>query len=229
MENYLPLLQKSPLFASMEPQQITSVLHCVGAVVREAGAGEYILRAGDRTQAMGLLLSGSAFAVQDDLWGQRNIMGKILPPGTFAEPFAATPGAVLNVSVVASAPSKVMLLNIQRITTVCSETCPQHALLIRNLVSVLARKNLQLNDKITHMSKRRTREKLLSYLSSESLRQGSLEFDIPFDRQQLADYLCIERSAMSAELSRLQKDDLLATERSHFRLHAPLSPDVSGS
>lgn len=229
MENYLPLLQKSPLFASMEPQQITSVLHCVGAVVREAGAGEYILRAGDRTQAMGLLLSGSAFAVQDDLWGQRNIMGKILPPGTFAEPFAATPGAVLNVSVVASVPSKVMFLNIQRITTVCSETCPQHALLIRNLVSVLARKNLQLNDKITHMSKRRTREKLLSYLSSESLRQGSLEFDIPFDRQQLADYLCIERSAMSAELSRLQKDGLLATERSHFRLITPFSPDVSGS
>ena len=178
---------------------------------------------------MGLLLSGSAFAVQDDLWGQRNIMGKILPPGTFAEPFAATPGAVLNVSVVASVPSKVMFLNIQRITTVCSETCPQHALLIRNLVSVLARKNLQLNDKITHMSKRRTREKLLSYLSSESLRQGSLEFDIPFDRQQLADYLCIERSAMSAELSRLQKDGLLATERSHFRLIAPFSQDVSGS
>ena len=229
MENYLPLLQKSPLFASMEPQQITSVLHCVGAVVREAGVGEYILRAGDRTQAMGLLLCGAAFAVQEDLWGQRNIMGKILPPGTFAEPFAATPGAVLNVSVVASAPSKVMFLNIQRIATVCSETCPQHALLIRNLVSVLARKNLQLNDKITHMSKRRTREKLLSYLSSESLRQGNLEFDIPFDRQQLADYLCIERSAMSAELSRLQKDGLLATERSHFRLIAPLSPDVSGS
>ena len=183
----------------------------------------------NEAQAMGLLLSGSAFAVQDDLWGQRNIMGKILPPGTFAEPFAATPGAVLNVSVVASVPSKVMFLNIQRITTVCSETCPQHALLIRNLVSVLARKNLQLNDKITHMSKRRTREKLLSYLSSESLRQGSLEFDIPFARQQLADYLCIERSAMSAELSRLQKDGLLATERSHFRLIAPFSPDVSGS
>lgn len=221
MENYLPLLQKSPLFASMEPQQITSVLHCVGAVVREAGAGEYILRAGDRTQAMGLLLSGSAFAVQDDLWGQRNIMGKILPPGTFAEPFAATPGAVLNVSVVASMPSKVMFLNIQRITTVCSETCPQHALLIRNLVSVLARKNLQLNDKITHMSKRRTREKLLSYLSSQALREGSVEFDIPFDRQQLADFLCIERSAMSAELSKLQKEGRIETDRSHFRLIAP--------
>ena len=198
MEKYLPLLQKSPLFAAMVPGEILSVLHCVGAAEREFGAGEYILPAGSPTQAMGLLLSGSALAIQEDLWGERNIMGKIQPPG------------------------KVLFLSIQRILTVCSETCPQHALLIRNLVSVLAKKNLQLNDKITHMSKRRTREKLLSYLSSESLRQGSLEFDIPFDRQQLADYLCIERSAMSAELSRLQKDGLLQTERYHFRLIAPL-------
>ena len=227
MEKYLPLLQKSPLFAAMAPGEILSVLHCVGAAVREFGAGEYILPAGSPTQAMGLLLSGSALAIQEDLWGERNIMGKIQPPGTFAEPFAATPGAVLNVSIVANAPAKVMFLSIQRILTVCSETCPQHALLIRNLVSVLARKNLQLNDKITHMSKRRTREKLLSYLSSESLRQGSLEFDIPFDRQQLADYLCIERSAMSAELSRLQKDGLLQTERCHFCLIAPISGALS--
>ena len=221
MKKYSPLLQSSPLFASMAPEQIASVLHCVGASVREFGSGEYILRAGSTTQAMGLLLSGAALAVQEDLWGERNIMGKILPPDTFAEPFAATPGAVLNVSIVASAPSAVLFLNISKLLTVCSETCPQHALLIRNLVSVLAWKNLRLNEKITHMSKRRTREKLLSYLSSQSLREGSTEFDIPFDRQQLADFLCIERSAMSAELSRLQKEGLIETERSHFRLFAP--------
>ncbi|MFQ8765147.1 MAG: cyclic nucleotide-binding domain-containing protein [Oscillospiraceae bacterium] len=115
MEKYLPLLQKSPLFAAMAPGEILSVLHCVGAAVRESGAGEYILPAGSPTQAMGLLLSGSALAVQEDLWGERNIMGKIQPPGTFAEPFAATPGAVLNVSIVANAPAKVMFLSIQRI------------------------------------------------------------------------------------------------------------------
>ena len=132
MEKYLPLLQKSPLFAAMAPGEILSVLHCVGAAEREFGAGEYILPAGSPTQAMGLLLSGSALAIQEDLWGERNIMGKIQPPGTFAEPFAATPGAVLNVSIVANAPAKVMFLSIQRILTVCSETCPQHALLIRN-------------------------------------------------------------------------------------------------
>ena len=216
MEKYLPLLQKSPLFAAMVPGEILSVLHCVGAAEREFGAGEYILPAGSPTQAMGLLLSGSALAIQEDLWGERNIMGKIQPPGTFAEPFAATPGAVLNVSIVANAPVKVLFLSIQRILTVCSETCPQHALLIRNLVSVLAKKNLQLNDKITHMSKRRTREKLLSYLSSESLRQGSLEFDIPFDRQQLADYLGVDRSTMCNELSKMQRDRALGHVRGAF-------------
>lgn len=221
MEKYLPLLQTSPLFAAMTAEQIGSVLHCVGAVVREFGSGAYILRAGAATHVMGLLLSGSALAVQEDLWGERNIMGKISPPGTFAEPFAATPGAVLNVSIVSNTRTAVMFLDISRLLTVCSETCPQHALLIRNLVSVLARKNLQLNEKITHMSKRRTREKLLSYLSSQALREGSVEFDIPFDRQQLADFLCIERSAMSAELSKLQKEGLLETDRSHFRLIAP--------
>lgn len=221
MEKNLPLLQKSPLFAAMTAEQIDAVLHCVGAVVREFGSGEYILRAGTATRVMGLLLSGSALAVQEDLWGERNIMGKISPPGTFAEPFAATPGAVLNVSIVSNTRTNVMFLDISRLLTVCSETCPQHALLIRNLVSVLARKNLQLNEKITHMSKRRTREKLLSYLSSQALREGSVEFDIPFDRQQLADFLCVERSAMSAELSKLQKEGLLETDRSHFRLIAP--------
>ena len=221
MEKNLPLLQKSPLFAAMTAEQIDAVLHCVGAVVREFGSGEYILRAGTATRVMGLLLSGSALAVQEDLWGERNIMGKISPPGTFAEPFAATPGAVLNVSIVSNTRTNVMFLDISRLLTACSETCPQHALLIRNLVSVLARKNLQLNEKITHMSKRRTREKLLSYLSSQALREGSVEFDIPFDRQQLADFLCVERSAMSAELSKLQKEGLLETDRSHFRLIAP--------
>lgn len=221
MQKNSSLLQKSPLFASMSAEQIASVLHCVGASVRTFGPGAYILRAGTETRVMGLLLTGAALAVQEDLWGERNIMGKISPPGTFAEPFAATPGAVLNVSIVSHTQSNVMFLDISRLLTVCSETCPQHALLIRNLVSVLARKNLQLNEKITHMSKRRTREKLLSYLSSQALREGSVEFDIPFDRQQLADFLCIERSAMSAELSKLQKEGLIETDRSHFRLIAP--------
>mgnify|MGYP002602466311 CR=1 FL=1 len=136
----------------------------------------------------------------------------------FGEPYAATPGAILNISVVAEEDCEILLLNIKRLLTACPTACDHHQKLIRNLVSVLANKILLFNDKVTHISKRTTREKLLSYLSAESLRQGSLSFDIPFDRQQLADFLCVERAAMSVELSKLQKEGLLITKRNHFEL-----------
>ncbi|VUX18086.1 transcriptional regulator FixK [Dorea longicatena] len=100
----------------------------------------------------------------------------------------------------------------------CPTACEHHQKLIRNLVSVLANKILILNDKITHIGKRTTREKLLSYLSAESIRHSSLSFDIPFDRQQLADYLCIDRAAMSTEISKLQKEGFIKTNRNHFEL-----------
>ena len=131
---------------------------------------------------------------------------------------AATPGAILNISVVAEEDCEILLLNVKRLLTACPTVCDHHQKLIRNLVSVLANKILLFNDKITHVSKRTTREKLLSYLSAESIRQSSLSFDIPFDRQQLADFLCVERAAMSVELSKLQREGLLVTKRNHFEL-----------
>ena len=110
------------------------------------------------------------------------------------------------------------MLNVKRLLVTCATACDHHQKLVRNLVSVLANKILIFNDKITHISKRTTREKLLSYLSSESIKHSSLSFDIPFDRQQLADFLCVERAAMSVELSKLQKEGLLKTNRNHFEL-----------
>ena len=123
-----------------------------------------------------------------------------------------------DTSVLAEEDCEILLLNVKRLLTSCPTACDHHQKLIRNLVSVLANKILLFNDKITHVSKRTTREKLLSYLSAESIRQASLSFDIPFDRQQLADFLCVERAAMSVELSKLQKEGLLVTKRNHFEL-----------
>ena len=134
--------------------------------------------------------------------------------------YAASPGAVLNISVVADEDCEIILLHVQRLLTSCPTACEHHQKLIRNLVSVLANKILILNDKITHVGKRSTRDKLLSYLSAESIRQSSLSFDIPFDRQQLADYLCIDRAAMSTEISKLQKEGVIKTNRKHFELTA---------
>ena len=218
MEQYLFILRNSPFFQGMTEEEILSVLHCVNATVQHKKKDEYILRVGDRTESMGLVLRGSVLVLQEDLWGHRNIIHRIGPGEYFAEPFAATAGSVLNVSVVADEDSEIMLLNMERFLKSCPNACAHHSRMVRNLVSVMAKRVLDLNEKLTHMAKRSTREKLLSYLSAESMRQGKLSFTIPYDRQQLADYLSVERAAMSVELGKLQKEGLLKTTRNHFEL-----------
>ncbi len=218
MEQYLFVLRNSPFFQGMTEEEILSVLHCVNASVVEKKKNEYIFRVGDSTEVMGLVLRGTVLSVQEDLWGHRNIMHRTGVGEFFAEPYAATPGSVLNVSVVAEEDSQIMLLNVGKLLQTCPTACTHHTHLIRNLVSVMAQKVLNLNDKVTHMAKRSTREKILSYLSAESMRQGKLSFTIPYDRQQLADYLCVERAAMSVELSKLQKEGYLKTNRNQFEL-----------
>ncbi len=218
MEQYLFVLRNTPLFQGMTEEEILSVLHCVKATVVEKKKDAYIFRVGDSTEAMGLVLRGTVLSVQEDLWGHRNIMHRTGVGEFFAEPFAAIPSSVLNVSVVAEEDSQIMLLNLGKLLQTCPTACAHHNHLIRNLVSVMAQKVLNLNEKVTHMAKRSTREKILSYLSAESMRQGKLSFTIPYDRQQLADYLCVERAAMSVELSKLQKEGYLKTNRNQFEL-----------
>lgn len=218
MEKYLPVLRTSPFFAGLNDSEILSILHCVDGSIVAKQQGSYIFRAGDYTDVMGLVVSGSTLIIQEDLWAHRNILSKCRVGDFFGEPFAAIPGTILNISVVAETDSEILLLNIRRMLATCPTACAHHQKLIRNLASVLANKILVFNDKITHVSKRTTREKLLSYLSSESIRHSSLAFDIPFDRQQLADFLCVDRAAMSVELSKLQKEGLIKTNRSHFEL-----------
>lgn len=220
LKKYLPVLENCPFFQELAEKEILSILHCIDAKVISAARNEYIFHTGDSTKAMGLVLTGSVLIIQEDLWGHRNIMAKIHSGDFFGEPYAATPGSVLNISVVADENCEILMMNIDRLLSVCPTVCQHHNRLIRNMVSVLAGKVLLFNDKITHMSKRSTREKLLSYLSSESVKQNSLSFDIPYNRQQLADYLCVERAAMSVELSKLQKEGILKTEKTHFVLNA---------
>lgn len=219
MKKYLSVLRTCTLFQGLSDNEILSSLNCIGAEIEDREKNEYILRAGGKTDSVGLLLSGAALIIQEDLWGNRNVITRLGPGDFFAESFAVTPDTLLSVSVVATEPCKTLKMNVTRMLTVCSSACSCHNRMIHNLVTALARKLLVFNDKITHMSKRKTRDKLLSYLSTESFRHNSLSFDIPFDRQQLADFLCVERAAMSVELSKLQKEGLLKTDHSHFELN----------
>lgn len=219
MEKYLPLLQSSPLFTHIASSEIIAMLHCLGATITTKPKDSYILTTGDTTNYIGFILTGSVLICQEDILGHRNIITNALPGDTFAEAYAAVPKIPLNVSVVAKENCSFLKLDMQRVLATCPTHCKQHGQMINNLVTVLARKNIVMNEKITHTSKRSTRNKILSYLSAQVQKNNSLTFTIPFDRQQLADYLCVERSAMSVELSKLQSEGLLTTNRNVFTLN----------
>ncbi|MGE4277122.1 MAG: Crp/Fnr family transcriptional regulator [Lawsonibacter sp.] len=219
MKKYFEIIRTSAMFAGITEGETEALLGCLEARRSSAQKGTYLLHSGEHIESLGLVLVGSVLIVQEDFWGRRNLLARIMPGQIFAESFACMPGAVLNLSIVAAESCKLMWLDVQRVLTTCSRRCAYHDQLIRNLISEIARKNLRFGEKITHMGKRTTREKLLSYLSAEAQRCGASEFEIPFTRQQLADYLSVERSAMSAELSKLRSDGYLTFEKNHFILH----------
>ena len=178
----------------------------------------FLLRTGDTAESIGLVLSGSVLVVQEYIWGNRNILSKAGPGQTFAAAYACAPGSLLNVSVLAETPVTAMFLNVKRVLNVCPSACEHHSRIIRNLLGELAEKNLRFGEKLTHMGQRTTRAKLMSYFSAEAQRLGTYEFDIPFSRQQLADYLAVERSGLSLELGKMRSEGLLDFHKSHFIL-----------
>lgn len=218
MDAYLEVLESSGLFAGVERAEISAMLKCLSPRLADYARGDLILTAGQKTDAFALVLEGEAHVLQEDYWGNRNILSALAPGDLFAESFAATPSSPLNVSVLAAAPSKIMFLNLKRVLSTCPTACPHHRQIIENLLSTLAKKNQRLNEKLTHISQRTTRQKILSYLSAEAAKRSASIFEIPFNRQELADFLSVDRSALSAELSRLKADGLLDYHRSTFKI-----------
>lgn len=218
MEDFLWIIRNCQLFSGISENEIKEMLICLDAKRKSFRKGDFIFRTGDTTDAIGLLLNGTVFILQDDFWGNRNLLSTVTPGQTFAETFACAPGTVMTVSVIAESNCDILLLDVKRILNVCSAACSHHSRIIRNLLSDLAAKNLAYNEKIAHMAQRTTRTKLLSYLSAAAQKNNSYEFDIPFSRQQMADYLSVERSGLSLELSRMKKDGLLDYHKNHFVL-----------
>ena len=194
------------------------MLSCLQAEKKDFPKEAFLLHAGDTAESIGLILSGSILVIQEDIWGNRNILSKAGPGQTFAAAYACAPGSVLNVNVFAETPVTALFLNVKRILNVCPSACTHHSRIIRNLLGDLAEKNLRFSEKLTHMSQRTTRDKLMSYLSAEAQRLGTYEFDIPFSRQQLADYLGVERSGLSLELGKMRSEELLDFHKNHFAL-----------
>jgi CRP-like cAMP-binding protein len=211
-------LKHSPLFSGISESELDSLIKCLGSAFRHYLKGESIYLAGSFVREIGVIVSGKVYIVKGDAWGNQNIIAEIRAGEMFAEAFVCGGVGVLPVSVLAAADTEVMFADFQRIITQCSSSCVFHGILIRNIVGILARKNIMLQGKMEHITKRTTKEKLLSYLSEQSRLHGSREFDIPFDRQGLADYLSVERSALSAEMSKLKAEGVIAYRKNRFEI-----------
>ncbi|GHU83003.1 transcriptional regulator [Clostridia bacterium] len=218
MKEFLTALKSCPLFAGVGADDLGTMLGCLSPQKRKVGKDEYIFAAEDKVRSVGVVLSGSVHIIREDYWGRRTILARAECGDIFAEAFACAGTQKLPVSVVADEESLVMLFDYTRIVRSCGNACVFHTRLIQNMLEVVARKNVSLTEKMQHLTQRTTQEKLLSYFSEQARRHGSDEFDIPFDRQELADYLSVERSAMAYELSQLRNKGLLACRKNHVKL-----------
>ena len=219
MKNYLPILTQCHLFDGLTEQEIEIVLGCILDHRQQYAKHEFLFHAGDVMSQVGIVLSGSIHIVREDFWGNQTILSDFQPGQAFAEVFAVLPGQC-DVSAQAVQPCEILYLQ-PSFFTACTAACPFHQRLTKNFIQILAAKNRMLSRKIHHLTQRSTREKLLSYLSDQQAISDTMTFQIPFNRQQLADYLSVDRSALSAELSRLQKDGILTYHKNVFTLHRP--------
>lgn len=221
METTFEILSQCPLFAGITQPEMTAMIRCLGGKITGIAKGDPVFLEGDPARFVGVVLSGAVQVVRDDYYGNRSVLTVVSPGGLFAEAFACAGLETLPVSAVALQPSTVLFLDCQRILTGCAQACPFHSRLVHNLLQGIAKKNLVLTRKIRCMSQKTTREKLMAFLLDQAKQQGSAEFVIPYDRQALADYLGVERSAMSAEISKMKNAGLIDSSGSFFRVLNP--------
>ncbi len=218
MSKYFEMLTDCQLFSGISPAEIERALSCLGASVRQYAKDAAILKEGDPAEYIGIVLSGSVRIMRTDIFGNRSILAKAGPMDVFGEALACADTAVMPVDVVAAEETSAVLISAARIAKTCANACVFHSRMIVNLLHIVASKNIMMNRKLEVTSKRSTRDKLLTYLMIQAKMAGGDTFTIPFDRQELADYLEVDRSGLSAEISRLRREGIIENYRSDFTI-----------
>lgn len=211
-------MREASIFRNLSDEEIIGMLPCLNAKEQHIKKNEVIYRPGDQVRKIGLVVSGAVRIEKIDYWGNRKIISVIEPGQIFGEAYAGMKTIPMEMEVLAAVPSVILFMEVGKILTTCGNSCEFHSKMIRNMVYVLAERNYKLTQKMDHLTQKTTREKLLSYFSEQALECGRSDFDIPLDRQQLADYLSVDRSAMSTELGRMKKDGLIEYRKNHFTL-----------
>lgn len=210
-------LIKSRLFAGIDEHEISSMLACLNGRTFELNKGDFIIRHGDTVEQVGVVLEGVLHVIKEDADGERSLMAQLAAGDHFAEALCCAGITESPVSVMAETSATVMLLDFKRILHTCTNACAFHAKLVENMLFIVASKNVQMQARIEFLSKKTIRKRILKYLTT--LSGGTKQpFTIPFNREELADYLCIDRSALSRELMHLKEEQVLDYWKNQFRL-----------
>ena len=214
----MDVIQQVALFRGMDEAELAAALSALSAKEKTYEKDETILYAGNVSKHMGLVLEGSVTIESNDVWGNRTILSHIEKGGTFAETYALLEDEPMLVDVIANEKSNILFLRIGSLNRLQQDISPWRVKLIGNLLRISSQKNLHLSGRSFHTAPKSIRGRVMAYLNSVSLQKNKIDFDIPFDRQQLADYLNVERSALSRELSNMQQDGLIIVRRNHFEI-----------
>lgn len=217
MMNYL-FLSKTLLFNGLNPKEIEILLSNLKVNIKQYNKKDMIYKAGDKVNSLGLILSGSVLIQHYDFWGNTNILDNLSKGNIFAETYACLPNEPIMVNVIANEDSEILFININNILNPSPASDLYRQTLLNNLILLTAKKNLNLSQKIFHTSAKSIRNRVLSYLSHQTLINQKREFLIPFNRQQLSEYLNVDRSALSNEISKMEKDGLIKVNKNHFIL-----------
>jgi CRP-like cAMP-binding protein len=216
MDRQRDILLKVSLFENINKNDLNSLMSCLGTRQMRYSKGDYLWLAGDHLTEVGILLEGSLQILRDDAAGNRLIVDDLYPGSLFGEAFVCAGVEKSPVTVLAAEDSSILFIQLKRITTLCSSACVFHSTLIANLLKIIAKKNMVLNNKIHLLSQRTIREKIITYLLMQVEKHNQPYFNIPFTRHELADFLCVDRSALSRELGKMQEDGLIRFRKNQF-------------
>lgn len=218
MEKYFNIMKKCSLFDGIEEKDLQGILVCLGARIVAYEKGETIVTEGDAAKYIGIVLSGSVQGTQVDYLGNRNIVANMEIAELFGESFACAGSETVPMDVIAREKTEIMLIDCVRIINTCNNACEFHRQMIYNLMKIVATKNIVFHRKLEILSKRTTREKLMTYLMMEAKKNKCAGFEIPYNRQELADYLGVERSGLSSEIGKMCKDGVIRNRKKWFEI-----------
>ena len=218
MEKHLSKIKNSPLFFGISDEELLRMLTCFNATIKTYTPNEAIIRQGDMISKIYTILDGEVNIEKDSYWGRRIIIQKLYEYNNIALCLAGSNGNESTISATTAKKSTVLIMNFSKCTTMCTNACHHHSALIQNMFKILSKENIELIEKIENISQKSIRDKLLTYLSNESIKNRSSVFEINFNRQELADYLNIDRSAMSFEMSKLKNEGIINYKKNKFAL-----------